>query len=133
MTAHDNYNFLCPDTILILFLREEVANQEANDTSVRLVRWIKQGNYNSSIRQRARVKETTRRTMRLASNPQLTESIMEGEDEEDEEEYIRSPRSGMKWQCLKDVDMDDMELCAMPLSDIHSSVTVTDNDGRLYS
>lgn len=79
------------------------------------------------------MKEVTRRTLQLASNPQFTQSIMERADESEEEECVRSPRSGRKWQCLKDVDIDDMELCAMPMSDIHSSVTITENYERLHS
>jgi hypothetical protein len=88
-----------------------VAGQEVTDSSVRLVRWIQANDSKRSVRQRAKVKETSRQTIRLASNPQLTEAILE--ENNDEEHYVMSPQ-GSHWQYLKDITVDEIELCVVP-------------------
>lgn len=104
----------------------EVTDQE-QDTSVRLVRWIKRND--TSVRKRAEMNKTTRRTLRLNSSPKLSEPIFEGK------EGCMPSASVGQWQFLQDFDVDGIELCVMPntASDGSTIVSVTSIDGRLLS
>lgn len=107
-----------------------MTGQETIDSSVRLVRWIKANDSKKChVRQRTKVEELSRLpTIHLASNSQLTETILEQNN--NEEQYTMSPQ-GSRWQYIEDVTIDEIELCLMPQmeSNEFSGVSVNNPTG----
>ena len=88
---------------------EEVMDQNSNDPSIRFVRWIKTRDLSQPpARQRNKVKQVTRNTMRKA---ELATPMMDVIVDEEGSGSVASEVD--KWQCLKEVGMDGIELCSM--------------------
>ncbi len=102
-----------------------MAKQELDDSSLRLVRWIKQSDEDSSAWQRAKVKEASRRSLRLVPNTQLTETILR----ENDEKGVLTPR-GRRWQCLKDINTG-MEMNSVITENGSIVFSFSDEDGNL--
>lgn len=87
------------------YYRDEVVENESQDRSVRFVRWI---NANDSGRQRASVKQASRRTLRLLKNNLADDFV-------DEDSIASAKREEGGWQCLDEAH--GIELCAAASED----------------
>jgi hypothetical protein len=108
---------------------QDVMDQNSADPSVRFVRWTKTSHdFRATARRRAhQVKQTTRTTLRMAeeqfsnrtsemATPMMDAVLLDDDISSQAPMSTVSgvfPETGTRWQCLQDVGVDGIELCAL--------------------